>query len=183
MNKLANDLLDFDFLSAQSKVELWLTYRGEKQASLFPFLSEFRENTDKEKEFGKWVKEAGLQTKDINTLWVVAKEQKTVEELEKIVFSNEEKNVVRKAELYGYPAKTAGAYFRSLAKVKEWYPQGTAINKMNAGGISWWPYVRYVVRLGKEMEDSQVAKRWQEIIRKDIPELDEAFVKEIGGAE
>jgi hypothetical protein len=42
----------------------------------------------------------------------------------------------------------------------------------------WYPYVQYLTRTGHELEDSQVAIKWADCIREDLPELAKEFEKE-----
>lgn len=177
MDLLKEELQGFDFLSAQSKIELWLCYRDLKPVSAFPMLTEYESSIVDQEKLYQWIKEAGLQgKKDTDSrLYIVSKEEKMLDELLPIVFSNTKEDIVTKCELYGYPKETALAIYRNFSTEKSFLPKGVGVKKDNNFGIYWWPYVRYVVREGHEYEDSLVAKRWSEVIKEDFPEVDKEF--------
>lgn len=173
MIDLAQKLTSFDFLSNQSKTEIWLCYMGAKPVSAFP-------NPHKE-DLYNWLQKAGLKRREYvdNDLLVISKDEDKINKLLPILFSNTMSDIVAKCNLYGYPPKTALAVYRNFTSEKENLPIGTGVKKDNVFGITWWPYVRYIVRQDHELEDSQTAKKWSEIIKKDLPEIDKRFEKEL----
>ncbi len=169
MEDLKKDLMRFSFLSAQSRIELWLTYKDLKPVSAFPA----REDGD----FVEWLQRTNIFYEKVpdSDLFAVSKEKERIQELLPIAFGNKKEEIEKKCVLYGYPAETALATYRNFAEQKDGLPVGVAVKKDNVFGITWWPYVRYVVREGHEHEDSLVAKRWSEEIKRDLPELDREF--------
>lgn len=178
MEELKKDLLSFDFLSNQSKVELWLTYKSIKPTSAFPLKDESEVNR---KKLFAWFKNGDLfvnKDKD-SDLYIVSKSLELIDELLPIVFSNSKEDIQKKCTLYGYPKETALAAFRNFTQNKDGLPVGVGLKKDNPFNITWWPYVRYVVREGFEYEDSLAAKAWQEEIIKEFPGLDRLFIDDL----
>ncbi len=177
MDDLKKRLQKFGFLSVQSKIELWLCYRDLKPVSAFPIMLDFKDSTEEQKKLLNWIDEAGLFCKkDVESrLYIVSKDVEQINSLLPIVFGNKKEDIIAKCRLYGYPEETALATYRNFSTEKDGLPKGVGIKKDNSFGISWWPYVRYIVREGFEYEDSLVAKKWAETIKRDLPELDKEF--------
>ena len=181
MTELKEDLLSFDFLSNQSKVELWLTYKNIKPASAFPIKNGDKKTYKEEELLLGWIQKIGLFVKKdlASGLYLVSRKQELIAELLPIIFSNIKEDIEKKCTLYGYPKETALAAFRNFTQNKDGLPVGVGLKKDNPFNITWWPYVRYVVREGFEYEDSLAAKAWQEEIIKELPELDRLFCEDL----
>ena len=173
MSDLAKQLAGFDFLTEQSKIELWLCAKDLKPVSAFP-----AEDNDN---FLQWLDKIGLffeKAKETN-LYIASKNKLWIQELLPILFSNTKEDIEKKCELYGYPKETALAVYRNFAKDKDGLPVGVGVRKGNSLGITWWPYVRYVVRQGYEYEDSLIAKKWSMVIKRDLPEIGKRFENQL----
>ncbi len=177
MDDLKKRLQKFEFLSTQSKIELWLCYRDLKPVSAFPLISDFKDSAEEPEILMNWIRDAGmLFNKDNESkLYIVSKDLEKINSLVPIVFSNTKQDIITKCRLYGYPKETALATYRNFSGEKDGLPKGVGIKKDNGFGISWWPYVRYVIREGFEHKDSLIAKKWSEEIKKNLPELDKEF--------
>ena len=184
MKNLAKDLLAFDFLSNQSKVELWLTYKDIKPVSAVALTHGNNNSDEAENKLRDWIVAAGLIIeKDNNSQnYFVSKKQDLIDEIKPIVFGNTKEDILKKSRLYGYPESTVLAAYRNFTDDKEGLPIGVALTKEDSEKIPWWIYVRYIVRVDHKKEDSMVAKIWREVIKADLPELDKEFEKEILGA-
>lgn len=102
MDELRERLQKFEFLSAQSKIELWLCYRDLKPVSAFPMMVDFADFAVDQEKLSDWIREAGLFYKKHaeSGLYIVSKRENLIDKLLPIVFSNEKQDIVTKCKLF-----------------------------------------------------------------------------------
>lgn len=156
-------------LNIQSRVELWLTYSGIKQCSLI--LARKSKGT----KIFSWLKEAKLSfsinPKDKNQIFI-STDQNVVKKLAVIWQENSQTAEYKKGLLLGYPINAVKAFSTYSSHPKrQKYLTSIAEATFPKTQINYYPYISYTVRRGKEIEDSQVAQKWSECIRKEVPKL------------
>jgi hypothetical protein len=176
--KLASELLRLDKVRVPDKIFLWLTYRKLKPLSAVDYDSQVAPDLI------AWINTAGLaykQGKIHPHLLYVSNKKEYLEEIDKLMASNERENILKKAKLFGYPlaaAEAQAAYYNppieGASKV-----EGVGVRFEDKHLVSgpWRAYLQYTVRRGHEEEDSLVAKKWWEIIRKELPSLHREYMK------
>lgn len=147
-------------LNIQSRVELWLTFKSLKPVSAISF-----RNPSKTARVFSWLDRANIKyTLDTKRpeIAYVSKDISLAREAMRIMWSKKLVDEIKKGELFGYPKKATKAY-ASREPMSTITPQSFP--------NYWFAYMRYSVRESYETEDSQVAKKWADCIRKDIPTL------------
>jgi hypothetical protein len=183
---LAKSIDDLD-LRPIEKVYLWLAYKQEKPVSWIGANFPLDINNDKTREIFTWLKEANLFYKiqpDDPTFLFVSSDPKLLEEILPVYNLDSREAILIKARLFGYPIETAEAQssFYNL--------QSDGTKKILGTGFHarfdkrkfphrWLPYLFYTVRKGHEYEDSLVAKKWYETIKKDLPQVHSQILKTI----
>ena len=162
-------------VSILSRVELWLTYRGLKNASSIQLRQKFSKNSSATKRVMKWITEAGLffeiDAKNKELLHV-AKSQELVQKMKVLHWSENKKDIVFRGIQYGFPKEAVHSFSKDHTTVNTFTCQDVT-------KFPWKPYVRYMVRIGHEREDSLVAKKWAEVIRYDVPVLADWFEQKL----
>lgn len=158
-------------LNIQSRVELWLTYKNLKTASLIIL----RDHKTKTKTIFNWLKDANLNfivnPKNLNQIFV-SKNQETCQSLQKIWGINTPKTEYQKGILLGYPEKTVKAFsLYSQHPNRKDYLTNIKDPSFPKNHIYYYPYITYTLRKNHEIEDSRIAKIWSDCIRKDLPKL------------
>ena len=175
---LASKLLTLPLFVA-AKIDLWLTYKGLKPASIVTLTKGNGSFTSvHQNKILNWAREAGLHyhltpsaNKDRNNL-IVSKDPQIVAELFKMTPPLSDEGQVRLGTLLGYPPEAAKAYghdFNSLI--------GSNDSHSPVKDLPESMYANYMLRKNHEAEDLQIAKAWMETIRKDIPKLAGAYEK------
>ncbi len=202
--KLARRLLYLP-LDVNEKVFLWLTYRGLKPVSeitvtrrnysrLRRLLSEKNletfepeDNSQKIRRIRKWIRDAGLHiaTEGKNdTSWHVGRDKDKATLSAKILHRFDYENEYKSGFLLGYPEESVKAYAHNRV-----LKLGENQTSMVWPGMKFFypflkdkyytPYLLYALRADRVKEDSQVAKTWADVIRKEVPTLAKWFEKSI----
>lgn len=206
--KLARRLLYLP-LDVNEKVFLWLTYRGLKPVSEITVtrrnyavlrrllsgknlktnepVSDSDSNGQKIRRIRKWVKDASLfiATESKNdTSWHIGKEKDKVTLSEKILHRFDYDNEYKSGILLGYPEESVKAYAHNRV-----LKLGENQTPMVWPGMKFFDpflkdkyytqYLFYALRADRVKTDSQVAKKWADIIRKEVPTLAKWFEKSI----
>ncbi len=181
-------------LDLQSKVELWLTYRKAKPASLISIRLEGEDENIKIyskdiKSLKKWLNKANLnflQDTKSPELFYVSRDPKKVEKLSKIMWKDDEQNTYQKGIFFGYPKEAVKVYAANIEAcikrektfkevgLSSW--QDKEIKKFDK---YWKWYMRYTPRRDYLLQDSMVAKKWADICRSEIPNMAKKFESEL----
>jgi hypothetical protein len=158
-------------VTIEGKVHLWLTFKGLKKVSTVQFLPDTKPSGIENVFI--WINSNGLfYAKDhkSSSFIFVSKEKKLAERAAVIMWSEEEKDILEKGDLFGYPKEAARAF-----SLKENLAVVTPHNYKEY----WAPYVRYLVREGNVDSDSMIAKEWADEVRSGVPNLADIFEREI----
>lgn len=151
---------------------MWLTYKDLKPVST----TQLRDPKGNHEKIFMWLKDAGLyyllDEKEKDFIYL-SKDAALATRASKIMWSRKPADEIEKGSLFGYP---------ELA-TKSFVEQG-GINAPTPDDPEkflyyWWPYARYIKRVGHFKEDTIIAKKWADTIRKDTPKLAEWFENEI----
>lgn len=183
-------------LNIQSKIELWLTYKGLKPASFVSIKLGKRNNyNDISKDvqaLKHWLTGAQLFTIQDPTqkesFWI-SPDQDKVKKLSKIMWKEDRESVYEKGILFGYPRKAVKLYsdhIESIDQGRKTFEQvGLGLIAGGDSGLlthSLEPYIRYVIRRNYVNEDTQVALEWAKLCRKEIPSIAQQFEKELNSS-
>lgn len=169
-------------ISPLGKVELWLTYRQLKPVSSITLNSDSTNSLQdpKTKEIIKWISDAGLQffpDPKVERILHVSRSLRLAKVAARIARSNTYEDTLTKGKIFGYPVK-AGEVFAvqfPLIAEKKPIPGGikfvVQVKDRELLSHYWWPYARYSVRRGYVYEDSLVAKKWADVVRREVPKL------------
>jgi len=167
------------YLSAMrlSRIEFWLTYRGLKKASTTPLRNKFTTANTATKKIIKWLEDAGLHYIVDNKnkgMIHISKNKDLAEKMAKLQWSEKPQDIIFRGLQYGFPEKAAKAFANDIESMGDYGEVRKTIKK-----YPHWHYARYRVRIGHEAEDLQVAKKWANCIRKEVPRLAKWFEKEM----
>jgi hypothetical protein len=169
----------------KSKVDLWLAYKKIKPVSWidtnFSLVGNNKETTD----FFVLLKMANLYYRiqpDDSSQVFVSSNPKLLDEIIPIYNSDSREAILTKCKLFGYPIETGeaqSAYYNTVLG-EERKVIGTGFHARfdrKKFPHRWLAYLNYTVRKGHEYEDSLVAKKWYDTIRKDLPEVHKQILK------
>jgi len=170
--KLAQQLPSLP-LELESKIHLWLAYRGLKPVSTI----HLEKNSKMTPKLEVWLREAKLHHAPDQTsprLFFVSQDKAKAQRAAAIMWSETPADLKEKGILFGYP-KAAVAAFAKGQPLKGLLPRNW--------DKYWAAYVRYAVRPGHELEDSRVAKTWADTIRADLPAIAKKYEHTLSQAE
>lgn len=167
-------------------VLLWLVYRDIKPMATLSTDFDWSEsseadinktNLEQETQLTKALDRMGifysLSKRFANTIHV-SKDKKILAENEKMELLDTQDAHFKRGVFYGFGEELSSVYASEVIKPGEMFPNDKLIHATMVPELVdqyWYPYIEYLVRRGHEMEDSMIAKRWAEIIRKELPQL------------
>lgn len=162
-------------VTLEGMVQLWLTYKGLKPVSTVQFKT--GENSKDHNCFTEWLEDAGLTySPDLKSseFVFVSKEIELAKRAAKLMWSENEEDLLEKGRIFGYPMAAVKGY-ASKEKMSVITPKTFP--------MYWAAYVRYLVREENTDEDCETGKVWADVVRSDIPELASLFEEEMARAE
>lgn len=172
MENLSNRLLYLSMM-AQSKVELWLVHRDKKKACSISLRNNFSTETAKSKRIENWIKDAGLHyvvDKENKNLLHISKDPDLSQKMNDLQWSQKPSDIIFRGKQYNYPEKAVEAFAKNIESMSDYIEVRERIKK-----FPYWHYARYRVRVRHEKDDLQVAKKWADLIRKEVPKLAKWF--------
>ena len=184
VSKIKKKLNSLPILNSD-KVNLWLVYKGLKKATTCdPGENKFSEDAlreilelmdleyrildDKRRYFYCVAQDADVAEEVVNNIYKLSTMDRQIH--------------LKLGELFIFPKDAVHAYADNIEDIKN-YRFEKIVNVVEFNKrfkhLYWEPYVRYCVRRGYEMEDSQQGKAWADEIRKELPELAKKFEAEI----
>ena len=200
-NNLANRLLYLP-LDIHEKVLLWLTYKelkpvseitAESRGNIKSLLkkgirkaSTYQFDSPNSLRIRGWIKDAGLVIsfeEKYGSAWHISKDKKlaneSVESLQKYDYNSE----VKSGKLFGFPIESVKTYAKNRGKPYEEIQKimvGTGDSRYENEFLKdkyFTPYIFYNIPKNRVEQDSQIAKKWADTIRKDVPKLAQWFEK------
>jgi len=189
-------------LDIHEKVLLWLAYKGLKPVSEITVErrgnalilakkgirkeSTYCYNSPKSKGVRRWIRNAGLFIAiepKFNTSWHVGKDKNKVKLSAKIIRKLDYDNELKTGLLLGFPKESSRGYAQDrIAKSKkEKIPMiwpGDIFNDPYLKDKYYTPYIFYAIRKDRVAEDSKIAQKWADTIRRDVPVLAKWFEKQ-----
>ena len=162
-------------ITLEGKVHLWLTYKGLKPVSTVQFKTS--ENSIDQNNFTEWLEDAGLTySPDLKSseFVFVSKEIELAKRAAKLMWSENEEDLIEKGRIFGYPMAAVKGY-ASKEKMSVITPKTFP--------MYWAAYVRYLVREENIDEDCETGKLWADVVRSDNSELASLFEEEMARAE
>lgn len=204
--KLAKRLLYLP-LDVHDKVLLWLTYKNLKPVSEIcadrrrkaelirkirdkkfrnSYISTYNPNSPNSKRIKKWIHDASMfiaTEKSGDISWHISKNKTKAFHSAKIIHLFDYQHEIEKGSLFGFPKKSVEAYAHNqTSKTKSLIPMvGTGSLKYDHPYLKnkyFTPYVFYNTCQNSITKDSQIAKKWADTIRRDIPLLAKWFEKQ-----
>lgn len=172
-----NKRLPYLPISILGRIELWLTYRNLKNASSISLRKPFDLESSTTKRTMHWLADAGIfyqvDGRD-SSLLHVAKTQELAKKMSLLQWSKREEDILFRGIQYGFPEKAVRLFSANHEKL-------TAVDSKSSllADCYWKPYVRFMVRIGHEKEDSLVAKNWADIIENEVPIVGRWFEKKL----
>ena len=165
-------------LNVQERIQLWLTHRGLKKATLITL-----EKNKQNQRIFKWLHDTSLEWVQKRERIFVSKNKLIANQLSNIWNKNNQESEYQKGILLGYPTKPSQAFAKYADnKYRGKYLVNIIDPNFPKSVIPYYPYIFFIVRKGKEKVDSVIAKRWAKVIRADIPKLAKWYEKEIKSA-
>lgn len=185
--KLANRLLYLP-LDLREKILLWLAYRGLKPVSELTVIrrnKNTKTNNQKIKKVKKWIKDADMfyaTDKKNLTSWHVSKDKNKAKNSAKIIHRFDYQSECQSGILFGFPKASTEAYAfnRNVKLGEDQIPMiwpGLVYFHPYLKNQDYAPYIFYAIREDRIKEDSMVAKKWADTIRKELPILAKWFEK------
>lgn len=118
-----------------------------------------------------------------DTSWHVGKNKNKVVESAKIIHKFDYENEVKSGLLLGYPEESAKAYAQNRGRsekdvMKVMVGTGSLVYKNPYLKDKYYsPYIFYNMPKSKVVEESEVAKKWADVVRKEVPLLAKWFEK------
>ena len=164
-------------VSKEGRVELWLTLRDQKPVSAIRLRKCFDGQTKGIKRLLKWLSDTRLEyvvDPKNNTVLHISKNKNLAKRTAIILWSEKKKHIIEKGTLFGYP-KNVTKIYASFIDEKKWPGKSGALRVITKKSKNfphyWAPYIRYVLRSAHAFQDSLIAKKWADIIRKEVPKL------------
>lgn len=156
-----------------------------EKAKAYP-REKFDINSPKTKRIRQWIADAGLtylvsSTSDTN--WYIGKNEKEIKTVMDSIQKFDIENQVQTGVLLGFPKEAAIAYAENLSKTYEESKKvmvGTWSDVFENEYLKdkyFAPYVLYNMTKARVEKDSEIAKKWADTIRKDVPRLAKWFEK------
>lgn len=191
-------------LDTTEKVFLWLTYKNLKPVSEVTAVKrnkallhrlmcdkEFRKsyknpynfNSRNSKRIRKWIRDAGMVVLTKGIEWHVGREKEKVIESLKTIRKFDYQNEIKSGSLFGFPEASVKAYAHNRIAKKEDQISMIMIGKERFSNDFlkdkyYAPYVLYGIPENLVAKESQIAKKWADTIRQDVPLLAKWFEKE-----
>lgn len=182
-------------IDLQEKVLLWLTYKGLKPVSEINAIKreladgDLNAIKDCKNEVRKWIEDAGLEysfDSKYPDSWHVGRDKSEIDlslsTLRIFDFENQYKTGI----LLGYPESSAKAYAKNrVLKLTDrpvpiiW--PGNFLYHQETKNKYFTPYIFYALSIENLENDLNVAKKWADVIRSDIPELANIYEKNYFG--
>lgn len=160
------------------RILLWLVYKGYKPLVSIVLDFDWKNNTKKQKIIFSWLKEAGLKSslsqKFPDTLHI-SRSDKLLELYKKYELKDSSNAHTIRGNLYGFPKEVVTSYAKHFSHLEKFMTHAILVEE----SIDWYwlPYAEYLVRIGYEKKDTEIAKKWADASRKDIPKLAKEYEK------
>lgn len=162
------------------KVNLWLVFRNAKPMASIVLNFNWGEDKNKEKQILSWFEKTNVlfnvSQKFSNTLHI-SKRKKALDLNKKYEMRDDFKGHYLRGLLYGFPRKAAEVYSREILKIEPIKSEKLtfAFDSPDLKNKYWLFYNEYFLRKNFESIDSVVAKKWADLVRKEIPVVAEQF--------
>lgn len=171
------------------KILLWLVYQDLKPMTTIsddfdwsqsPLADKSKLNLEKENKILNWLKSANIKYQYSIRFPHVLHVSKDKDILDKNAKYESDESVVAhsfRGEAFGFGKVAAQAYAQAAQK-DPMFPNDLVIHAAlvpELSKVDWYPYIGFLVRRNHELEDAEIAKKWAEICRMDIPEIAKQF--------